>query len=157
MTKISKPYPESIAAGGYEILYRCRECGYSFRLADDEFNYCPHCGVKLDWGVVVTANKEWKDEFLKAIEPHYENPNWVPNAARDKMLANLDALNQTITNGKRHEMRKTQATKDDITYRNICYFLGNGWTKEELIKEGFFTEEDFEIYEREKQKKCLNS
>lgn len=150
--KVSKPYPDSIAACGYEILYRCRECGYSFRLAGDGFNYCPHCGVKLDWGVVVTANKEWQDEFLKAIEPHYNDPNWVPYVKRDKMLADLDALNQTITNGEKHEMRKTQATKDDIIYRNIRYFLGNGWTREELIREGRCTEEDFKIYDREKQR-----
>lgn len=150
--KVSKPYPDSIAACGYEILYRCRECGYSFRLAGDGFNYCPHCGVRLDWGVVVTANKEWQDEFLKATEPHYEDSNWVPYAKRDKMLADLDALNQTITNGKRHEMNQTQATKEDITYKNICYYLGNGWTREELLREGFFTEEDFKIYDKEKWK-----
>ena len=66
------------------------------------------------------------------------------------MLAERDALNQTITDGKRYEMRKTQATKDDITYRNICYYLGNGWSKEELLREGFFTEEDFKIYDKEK-------
>lgn len=150
--KVSKPYPDSIAAGGYEILYRCRECGYSFRLADDGFNYCPHCGVKLDWGVVVTANKEWQDKFLEAIEPHYGNPNLVPDKAKNKMLADLDALNQTITDGKRYEMKQTQATKDDIIYRNICYYLGNGWSKEELIKEGFFTEEDFKIYDKMKYK-----
>lgn len=151
-TKVSKPYPDSIAAGGYEILYKCRECSYPFRLTDDGFNYCPHCGVKLDWGVVATANKEWQDEFLEAIKPHYEDPSWIPHVVRDKMLADLDFLNQTITNGKRHEMKQTQATKDDITYRNICYFLGNGWTREELLREGMYTEEDFKIYDREKWK-----
>ena len=148
--KMSKPYPDSIAAGGYEILYRCRECNYSFRLVDDGFNYCPGCGVKLDWGVVVTANKEWQDEFLEAIEPHYDDPNWIPDKEKNKMLSDLDSLNQTITNGKRHEMKKTQATKDDVIYRNICYFLGNGWTKEELLREGKYTEEDFRVYDKKR-------
>lgn len=150
--KISKPYPDSIAAGGYEILYRCRECNYSFRLVDDGFNYCPGCGVKLDWGVVVTANKEWQDAFLEAIEPHYDDPNWIPDKEKNKMLSDLDSLNQTITNGKRHEMKKTQATKDDIIYRNICYFLGNGWTKEELLREGKYTEEDFRVYDKKRRR-----
>lgn len=150
--KMSKPYPDSIAAGGYEILYRCRECNYSFRLADDGFNYCPGCGVKLDWGVVVTANKEWRDEFLEAIEPHYDDPNWIPDKEKNKMLSDLDSLNQTITNGKRHEMKKTQATKDDVVCRNICYFLGNGWTKEELLREGKYTEEDFRVYDKKRRR-----
>lgn len=150
--KISKPYPDSIAAVGYEILYRCRECNYSFRLVDDGFNYCPGCGVKLDWGVVVTANKEWQDAFLEAIEPHYDDPNWIPDKEKNKMLSDLDSLNQTITNGKRHEMKKTQATKDDIIYRNICYFLGNGWTKEELLREGKYTEEDFRVYDKKRRR-----
>ena len=66
------------------------------------------------------------------------------------MLANLDALNQTITDGKRYEMKQTQATKDDIIYRNICYFLGNGWTREELLREYKYTEEDFKIYDKMK-------
>lgn len=142
--KVSKPYPDSIAACGYEILYRCRECGYSFRLADDKFNYCPHCGVKLDWGVVVTANKEWQDEFIDAV---YNDKD-----KHKKMLADLDDLNQTIADGKRYEMKQTQATKDDIIYRNICYFLGNGWTREELLREYKYTEEDFKIYDKMKWK-----
>lgn len=142
--KVSKPYPDSIAAGGYEILYRCRECGYSFRLVDDGFNYCPHCGVRLDWGVIVTANKEWQDEFIDAV---YNDKD-----KHKKMLADLDAINQTITDGKRYEMKQTQATKDDIIYRNICYFLGNGWTREELLREHKYTEEDFKIYDKMKWK-----
>ena len=152
-TKISKPYPDSIAAGGYEILYRCRECGYSFRLVDDEFNYCPHCGVKLDCGVIIEANKEWQDEFLEAIKPHYGDPNWIPDKKKNKMLAELDRVNQTITDGRKYEMKQTQATKDDIIYQNLCYYLGQGWTKEQLIKNGWHTEEDFEVYEKEKAKK----
>lgn len=148
-TKISKPYPDSIAACGYEILYRCRECGYSFRLADDGFNYCPHCGVKLDWGVVVTANKEWQDEFIDAVCDYKDK---CRDEKRKKMLADLDALNQTITDGRRYEMKQTQATKDDIIYRNICYFLGNGWTREELLREHKYTEEDFKIYDKMKWK-----
>lgn len=142
--KVSKPYPDGIAVSGYEILYRCRECGYSFRLAYDGFNYCPHCGVKLDWGVVVTANKEWQNEFIDAV---YNDKD-----KHKKMLADLDALNQTITDGKRYEMKQTQATKDDIIYRNICYFLGNGWTREELLREHKYTEEDFKIYDKMKWK-----
>lgn len=148
-TKISKPYPDSIAACGYEILYRCRECCYSFRLADDGFNYCPHCGVKLDWGVVVTANKEWQDEFIGTVCDYKDKGR---NEKREKMLADLDAINQKITDGKRYEMKKTQATKDDIIYRNICYFLGNGWTREELLREHKYTEEDFKIYDKMKWK-----
>ena len=41
-------------------------------------------------------------------------------------------------------MTTTPATKQAITKSNIQYYLGQGWTKEELIKKAFFTEKDFE-------------
>lgn len=95
---------------------------------------CPCCGQEIDWGVVVTANEEWRVRFLSVMD----------NAkSKASLLNELDCLNYTIKDGTRHQMKMTDATKRAIIKSNISYYLGNGWTKEALIEEGFFKEEDF--------------
>jgi hypothetical protein len=120
--------------GGYDILYKCAKCEYSFAMADDSWHFCPCCGQEIDWGVVVTANEEWRVRFLSVMD----------NAkSKASLLNELDCLNYTIEDGTRHQMKMTDATKRAIIKSNILYYLGNGWTKEALIEEGFFKEEDF--------------
>lgn len=132
-----KPKAYSMASCGYEILYKCAKCDFQFTMANDDWHYCPCCGQEIDWGVVVRANEEWRVRFIKAI-----NENDFD--ARDAMLADLDKLNYVITDGQRYEMECTEATRKANLRANIQYYLGNGWTKERLIAEGFFKEEDFE-------------
>ena len=96
---------------------------------------CPCCGQEIDWGVIVRANEEWKQKFLKTLDKPKE---------KQKLLDELDALNTHAEVDTRYEMRQTEATKRAITKSNISYYLGNGWTKEQLIEKGFFKPEDFD-------------
>ena len=41
-------------------------------------------------------------------------------------------------------IRDTDGTRRAVTKSNINYYLGQGWSKEELIKKAFFTEKDYE-------------
>lgn len=50
-------------------------------------------------------------------------------------------LNQHI------QLPQTQATKNAILVSNINYYLRSGWTREQLINQGFYTEKDFEIFD----------
>lgn len=96
---------------------------------------CPCCGQEIDWGVIIRANEEWKQKFLKTLDKPEE---------KQKLLDELDALNTHAEVDTRYEMRQTEATKRAIIKSNISYYLGNGWTKEELIEQGFFKPEDFD-------------
>ena len=58
-----------------------------------------------------------------------------------------DKVNLLFKDGERKAMKKTQATKDAIIRANINYYITQGWNKEELITKGFFTKEDFDVYE----------
>jgi hypothetical protein len=103
-------------------------------MADDSWHFCPCCGQEIDWGVIVTANEEWRVRFLSVMD----------NAKLKASLLNeLDCLNCTIKDGTRYQMKMTDTTKRAIIKSNILYYLGNGWTKEELIEQGLFKEEDF--------------
>ena len=101
-------------------------------MAHDGFDYCPHCGSKIDWGVIWEVNEEWRSKYICA---DYDR--------RQELKAEIDTINETITDGEKKRMKTTPATKQAITKSNIQYYLGQGWTKEELIKSKFFTEEDF--------------
>lgn len=133
-----KPLPYSMGCGGYTILYKCPKCEMKFNLATPDWNFCPHCGQPLDWSVIVRANEEWRKEFCEHIDD---------DAYKQKMLDEVNSLNQTITDGRQYSMKQTPATRKAILRSNIQYYLGNGWTKEELIKQGRFTEEDFAVME----------
>ena len=117
-----KPKAYSMGTCGYEILYKCAKCAYPFTVANDSWHFCPCCGQEIDWGVIIQANEEWKQ----------------------KLLDELDALNTHAEVDTRYEMRQTEATKRAIIKSNISYYLGNGWTKEQLIENGFFKQEDFD-------------
>ena len=117
-----KPKAYSMGCGGYEIVYKCAKCAYPFTVANDNWHFCPCCGQEIDWGVIVRANEEWKQ----------------------KLLDELDELNTHAEVDTRYEMRQTEATKRAIMKSNISYYLGNGWTKEQLIEKGFFKQEDFD-------------
>lgn len=132
--KAIKPKASRITDWGYQVLYTCGACGYKFDLADsDGYDYCPHCGSKIDWGVIWEVNEEWRSRYISA---DYED--------RKKLCAELDLRNKTITDGKKRVMEYTLATQKAITRSNIGYYLSRGATKEQLIKDRFFTEEDFE-------------
>lgn len=131
--KAIKPKAYSLGCSSYQVIYRCGKCGDVFNMARDGFDYCPHCGSKIDWGVIWKVNEEWRSEYISA---DYED--------RKKLCAELDLRNKTITDGKKRVMEYTLATQKAITRSNIGYYLGQGWTKEELIKKAFFTKEDFE-------------
>lgn len=133
-----KPKPYSLGCGGYELLYKCPKCEGYLNMATSDWHFCPYCGQEFDWGVVSTVNEEWKRKFLEALD----NP--IQEA---QMLEIVEELNSTITDGREHSMIKTDATKKAITKSNISYYLGIGWTKEELIAKGFFAQEDFENFQ----------
>lgn len=97
--------------------------------------FCPCCGQEIDWGVIIRANEEWKQKFLKTLDKPEE---------KQKLLDELDTLNTHAEVDTRYEMRQTEATKRAIIKSNISYYLGNGWTKEQLIEKGFFKPEDFD-------------
>lgn len=132
-----KPLAYSMGCSGYEILYKCPNsiCGMKFNMANEDWHFCPKCGQALDWGVVVTANEEFRELFLKSM---------YDEQAKQLVLCTLDQLNMTLPVDERHAMQQTDATKRAITKSNISYYLGNGWTKKELIARGFFKPEDFE-------------
>ncbi len=131
--KAIKPVVSHISDWGYQIIYKCGKCGYGFAMAHDGYDYCPHCGSKIDWGVMWEANEEWRSEYICA---DYNR--------RQELNAEIDAVNETITDGEKKRMKFTLATKQAITKSNIQYYLSQGWPKEELIKKAFFTEKDFE-------------
>lgn len=131
--KAIKPKASRISDWGYQVLYVCGSCGYKFDLADsDGYDYCPHCGSKIDWGVIWGVNEEWRSRYISA---DYDD--------RRELCAELDKLNKKITDGEKREMEYTLATQKAITRSNIEYYLSRGASKETLIKNGFFTKEDF--------------
>lgn len=130
-----KPKAYSMETCGYEILYKCAKCAYPFTVANDSWHFCPCCGQEIDWGIIVRANEEWKQKFLNVLDKSEE---------KQKLLDELDKVNSTIKDNSRYEMKMTTTTKRAITKSNISYYLGNGWTKEELIEKGFFKAEDFD-------------
>ena len=134
-----KPKAYSMSSTGYEITYNCAKCGFKFNMANRDWHYCPKCGVEIDWGVITTANEEYRQLFLSVSDDTKE---------RYALLSALDMCNATITDGFRRAMKQTEDTKKAIVKSNIDYYLGIGWTKEELINKNFFTKKDFEEYER---------
>lgn len=131
--KAIKPKMYSLGCASYQVIYRCGKCGYAFNMAHDGYDYCPHCGSKIDWGVIWEVNEEWRSEYICA---NYHR--------RQELNAEIDLVNESITDGEKKRMKFTPATKQAITKSNIEYYLGQGWSKEELIKNKFFTEKDFE-------------
>lgn len=130
-----KPKAYSVGTCGYEILYKCAKCAYPFTVVNDSWHFCPCCGQEIDWGIIVRANEEWKQKFLNVLDKSEE---------KQKLLDELDKVNSTIKDNSRYGMKMTTTTKHAITKSNISYYLGNGWTKEELIEKGFFKAEDFD-------------
>lgn len=131
--KAIKPVVSRISDWGYQIIYKCGKCGYGFAMAHDGYDYCPHCGSKIDWGVMWEANEEWRHAYMSA-----------DNVKRELMKKQIEEYNQTITDGEKRVMEYTDATRRAVTKSNINYYLGQGWSKEDLIKKAFFTEKDFE-------------
>jgi len=123
----TKPKAYSMGVGGFEIIYRCgnKGCDFTFNMANSQWNYCPCCGKEIDWGVVVEANEEWKQKFLSVMEDKEKLAD---------LLKELDTLNLTIKDGYRRKMNTTKATKTAIRKSNAQYYLGIGWTKEDLLK-----------------------
>lgn len=131
--KSIKPKVSRISDWGYDVIYKCGKCGYGFNMAHDGYDYCPHCGSKIDWGVISEVNEEWRCKYIGA---DYNR--------RRELNAEIDIVNESIMDGEKKCMIRSPATKRANTIRNIAYYLGQGWTKEELIKKGIFTEKDFE-------------
>lgn len=123
----------SLGCSSYQVIYKCGKCGYTFNMAHDGYDYCPHCGSKIDWGVIWKVNEEYSSEYIGADSAH-----------RRELEAEIDLVNESITDGEKRRMTFTLGTRRAITKSNIEYYLGQGWTKEELIKKAFFTEKDFE-------------
>lgn len=138
MIKEIKPKVNFLSSCGHDLIYKCGKCNYGFNMAHIGYDYCPHCGNKIDWGVVLTVNEEWKSKYFS-----------VDIKQQKEMLEKIDLLNSYITDGERREMEKTQATKNAILCSNIKYYLREGWTQEKLISKGFFTKEEFDIYNSE--------
>ena len=134
-----KPKVYSLYTSGYDLMYKCGSCGRVFNIVDSKFKFCPTCGKPIDWGVVYTVNEEWKNEYCRALD--------VDKKKQHAMERFIDDLNLHITDGEKKQLPQTQATKNAILVSNINYYLGNGWTREELIKRGFYTEKDFEIFD----------
>lgn len=47
-----KPYFESdVYADGYPVYdtWICPRCGANYEVDSDKFDYCPHCGKRIDW------------------------------------------------------------------------------------------------------------
>ena len=47
-----KPYLENDGyADGYPVYdtWICPRCGHNYAVDSDKFDYCPHCGQRLDW------------------------------------------------------------------------------------------------------------
>lgn len=131
-----KPKAYSMGCGGHQIIYRCGKegCDFHFNLASSDWHFCPKCGTAINWGVVTQANEEWKQEFLSALEDKEK---------KEKLLTALDTLNSYIDDECQRQMKTTEATKKAITQSNINYYIGIGWTKEQLLDNGWFKEEDF--------------
>lgn len=131
--KVIKPIVSRISDWGYDVIYKCGKCGYVFAMAHDGYDYCPHCGSKIDWGVISEVNEEWRHAYMRA-----------DNVRRELMKKQIEEYNQMITDGEKKCMEYTDATRRAVTKSNINYYLSQGWTKEELIKSKFFTEKEFE-------------
>lgn len=141
MSKVKKykPKARSFSCGGYDIVYRCGKCGADFGLADyRSWKFCPCCGAGIDWGVIITANAEVKDAYLSVIDNSKE-------AA--KVMALIDDLNKVLQEDIPKQMEQTPKTKQQILRNNIRYYTSQGYSKERLIAEGFFTKEDFDLAE----------
>ena len=134
-----KPKVYSLCSCGYDLMYKCGSCGRVFNIVDSKFKFCPTCGKPIDWGVVYTVNEEWKNEYRRALD--------VDKKKQHAMKRFIDDLNLHITDGEKKQLPQTQATKNAILVSNINYYLGNGWTREQLINQGFYTEKDFEIFD----------
>lgn len=149
--KSLKPKFNRLSPFGYDIIYMCGNCGREFPMVDSDFNYCPSCGKKIDWGVIYTVNEEWKREYLKlkGIDLNINGESQADAEKLQKMINEIDDYNKCITDGLKREMPKTEATRRAILKVNIRYYLGNGWTIEELIKKGFFTEDDLKLLDEE--------
>lgn len=140
-TKKVKPLAYSFSCGGYDVVYRCGHCKTVLSVADyRSWKYCPVCGTPIDWGVVITANAEFRQLYLDVIDDFEK---------RDKVMAILDKLNATLPEDIPQQMNQTPKTRQQILRSNIRYYTSQGWTKERLIAEGFFTQEDFDIAEGE--------
>lgn len=106
--KAIKPVVSRITDWGYQIIYKCGKCGYGFDMAHDGYDYCPHCGSKIDWGVIWEANEEWRHAYMCA-----------DNTKRELMKKQIDEYNQTITDGEKKVMEYTDATRSAVTKSNI--------------------------------------
>ena len=138
-TKKYKPKARSFSCGGYDLVYKCGKCNSDFGLADyKSWKFCPICGTPIDWGVIITANAEIKEKYLAVIDSSEE---------AEKIMAVIDEVNKTIPEGVRQQMKQTKKTKQQILRSNIRYYTNQGWTKEELLREGFFTQEQFDLAE----------
>lgn len=147
--KSIKPKFYSLSVSGYTIVYKCGNCSRIFNMADSEFLYCPKCGKKIDWGVIETVNEEWKSKYLSAKESYWDkNGEFHGESPKaQEMRDQIDNYNKTIIDGQRYEMQKTKATKQAIIKSNIGYYLGIGWSKDELIMNKKFTEEEMKLYD----------
>ena len=134
-----KPKVYSLCSCGYTLMYKCGSCGRVFNIVDSKFKFCPTCGKPIDWGVVYTVNEEWKNEYCRALN--------VDKKKQHEMERFIDDLNLHITDNEKKQLPQTQATKNAILVSNINYYLGNGWTREQLINKGFYTEKDFKIFD----------
>lgn len=59
----------------------------------------------------------------------------------------IDKVNAALPEGIPQEMKQTPKTRQQILRNNIRYYTSQGYSKERLIEEGFFTKEDFDLAE----------
>ena len=98
--KSIKPKVSRISDWGYEVIYKCGKCGYVFAMAHDGYDYCPHCGSKIDWGVISEVNEEWRSKYIGA---DYNR--------RQELNAEIDIVNESIMDGEKKCMTFTPSTK----------------------------------------------
>lgn len=96
MKKAIKPKCIRMSNCGYNLIYECGNCNYNFNMAHEGYNYCPHCGNKIDWGVIYRVNEEWETKYFNSS---FED--------RRKMCEDIDKINQYITDGKKREIKVT--------------------------------------------------
>lgn len=84
-------YSIAQAKGDCSVIYTCgmSGCDRVFRIVDKDFNYCPKCGTKIDWGVVTVVDEEFKNLYNKS------------NIPEQNLIADyINNINTTITDGQ---------------------------------------------------------
>lgn len=62
------PYALSMWGSGTEVLYKCCECGQTFKIFGNHELFCHNCGLKQDWSDSPSnCSEEFKKEYDKLV------------------------------------------------------------------------------------------